>query len=733
MHGKLLKVLFAAVVVSALAFPFLLALEKVSEADTFWHLKTGEWILSHGTIPRTDPFSATVYGKPWFDWEWLFQAAIYSVYAWGGFKALVVAKAAVVSLTGLVIFQTCRRNGAGSPLAALLVMATFVAARERLEVRPDVMMLFFAAVTGSLLEAARRGKLLWLWGLPLVLVLWVNMNASFPLGIAVAGIYGLVHGTELALRKEWRCVLLIATTLLLACAACLVNPFGVELVRHAIEQIRGSSQLGAIGEWQPTRLRLLTEPNWALTVFWWLFWLNPAVLIVALAIKRREFLWSHALVVAGMSVLAWRCNRFTALYAIVTAPILAHGLAVIRAKTAGKEHSDWGEATARVVAGITAAWLIFVVVTNRWAVAENRPPKFGVGVDGSVVPLRALSMMAKLPSGLNVFNTFLSGGPLLWEAYPQWRPFCDGRAELYGRDFADRYRRAMSDPTDWEAWMRERSVSVAYLQYGTANDRALLQYMVKSHVWDLLYFDHAACIFVHQSSWAKLRADKHLTDFKPVRVTDTNAVLAYAHSLADETGAGNSYRRARVVATVGNFLMAIGAVDTAAALFQDAVAINPRPSEAWMNLAVINLDEGKPTRALEFTEKLLAMNPRYFYARLLQAQIKANNGDLDGAVADADIVASDQPHSAQAWLLRAQLAARQGDRPAAIRAIQRTIAEDVEDAHLYLFLGELLVAEGRTNEAVAAYKNCLQLWNGPPKARAQIEAELVKLRPAAMK
>ena len=102
-------------------------------------------------------------------------------------------------------------------------------------------------------------------------------------------------------------------------------------------------------------------------------------------------------------------------------------------------------------------------------------------------------------------------------------------------------------------------------------------------------------------------------------------------------------------------------------------------------------------------------------------------------MADTDVVVTEQPHSAQAGLLRAQLAARQGDRPGAIRAIQRTIAEDVEDTHLFLFLGELLVAEGRTNEAVGAYEKCLQFWNGPPKAREQIEADLAKLRTPATK
>ena len=117
MRGKLLKLLSAIVVALALSFPFLLALAKISESDTFWHLKTGEWIVSHGAIPRVDPFSATVNGKPWLDWEWLFQVGIYVLYAWAGFKALVVGKAVIVFLTGVVLFLACRQNGARVALA----------------------------------------------------------------------------------------------------------------------------------------------------------------------------------------------------------------------------------------------------------------------------------------------------------------------------------------------------------------------------------------------------------------------------------------------------------------------------------------------------------------------------------------------------------------------------------------------------------------------------------------
>jgi tetratricopeptide (TPR) repeat protein len=401
---------------------------------------------------------------------------------------------------------------------------------------------------------------------------------------------------------------------------------------------------------------------------------------------------------------------------------------VVREKFAAKKQSVWGQATAEIAAGFAAAFLIVVVVTNRWAIAESRPANFGVGVDESIVPTRALSVMMLLPPGLNLFNTYLSGGPLIWTGYPQWRSFCDGRANLYGREFVDRYRQALYDPAEWENWMRQRFVSVAFIQYGTADDRALLQYLVKSRIWDLLYFDHAACIFVHQSCWAALRADRALKVLTPVHVTDVKAVLAYTHKLADEVAAHDPYTRARVVTTMGNFLMAIGAVDTAKALFEDAIAIHPRTSEAWMNLAAINLDAGHNERAMELTEKLLAINPRYFYARLMQAQIKAIDGDLDAAAAETGAVLDKQPHSAQAWLLRAQLAARQGDRATAIQAIQRAVAEHVEDPHLYLFLGQFLAADGRTNEAVAAYQKCLATWRSPSSQRNQIEADLARLQ-----
>ena len=716
MQIKLPKFLTALVVVLALVFPLLLALEKIHESDAFWHLRTGEWILTHAQIPRVDSYSSTVAGKPWLDWEWLFQAAMYVVYAAGGFNALVIAKAVMSALTGLLIFETSRRNGTGLLLAATVVMLAFVAARERLEMRPDLALLLFAAATMAMLEAARRGRLKWLWCLPLLQVIWVNCHASFPLGIFLVAAYGMALGVEFAVKRQWRSCGLVVSVLALTCGACLVNPYGIGLIEHAIAQTRYASPASAIGEWQPTRQLLFTEPNWALRVFWWLFWLNPLFLIARLAVERRQFPWAHVLVVAGMSVLALRANRFTAIYAVVTAPILAGAVTQIAKKTVGtRSHALLRLAGATTVCAL-AVFLIWAVVTNRWPQDEDRAARFGLGVDEQTVPFRALSALDQLSASPGLFNTFSSGGLLIWKSVPRRRVFIDGRANLYGREFLDEYRAAMRDPEKWEAWMRERDVSIVFVEYGT-DDGVLLRHLAESPAWSLVYFDHAACIFT--------RAGRASTQ---VPWNDAHAVWQYAHRVADEVAGADPYAWGRALATMANFLMICSRTNSAERLFAEAVAANPRISEAWMNLGVIERNRGQFDRAMELINQLLAHNPDYYPARIMRAEITARRGHVDAAVAEVEEVLWRVPRSAEAWSVRAQLAVQQGDGEKAIRALQRVVAVQADDPTVYWFLARLLAGQGSTDEAIRAYENCLRFWVGSPEKKRQIEGELKKLR-----
>jgi tetratricopeptide (TPR) repeat protein len=756
MQTRLFRLLMFLVVAAALAFPFFLALEKIHKPDVFWHLATGEWILAHGQMPHTDPFSSTVHGKPWMDWEWLFQVAIRVTYAQGGFNALVIVKAVVVMLAALVLFGTSRRNGAKPLLAALGVLAAFVAVRDRLEVHPDVLMFLFAAMMLAMLEAARlgakdsgRGHHWWLLGLPVVEVIWVNVHASFLLGLCLVGAYGFVHGIEFAAKKQWRCFSLILVVNVLMLAACLVNPYGWRLIGHVVEQSYSAGPAGMISEWFPTRRLLIEYPNWALWTFWVLFWLTPLALVARLLIERRGFPWAHALVVAGMSALALKANRFTGLYAVVTVPILAgalapilSGLAVAWQRIVGPERPNGfspspplrsaGRHALQFVAilfvGALAVFLNLVVISNRWSVYENRVARFGTGVDEQSVPLRALGVMKNLPPEPGLFNTIVSGGALIWELYPEWRVFADGRANLYGRAFIDQYRTALANPLEWEKWMRARGVGVAYIQYGPEDDAVLLRHLAKSPAWQLFYFDHAACIFLSRSTLEKLSPQAKALGTMPEQSSHAAAAQSYAHRLADEVAGQNSYDRARVLTTIGSFLMTIEEPAAARPLFEEAVVLSPEISSAWMRLAQLALQEKKLDDALSFTSQLLARNPRFYQARLMQAQIRAVQGDLNGALASVEQVLRQQPHSAKAWFVRAQLWVREGNRPEAIRALRCVIAEGSEDAGVYIFLARLLEKEGRNEEAIQAYENCLRIWPGTPEQREPFQRQINILR-----
>ena len=43
--------------------------ELLSDSDTGWHIRTGEWILRNHQVPTRDLFSFTKNGQTWFAWE----------------------------------------------------------------------------------------------------------------------------------------------------------------------------------------------------------------------------------------------------------------------------------------------------------------------------------------------------------------------------------------------------------------------------------------------------------------------------------------------------------------------------------------------------------------------------------------------------------------------------------------------------------------------------------------
>src|SRR5260370_18762699 len=68
----------------------------LGDGDTGWHIRTGDYILEHHTVPHKDIFTFTRPNEPWFAWEWLSDALFSWIHqGWGLEVSVLMAGVAV--------------------------------------------------------------------------------------------------------------------------------------------------------------------------------------------------------------------------------------------------------------------------------------------------------------------------------------------------------------------------------------------------------------------------------------------------------------------------------------------------------------------------------------------------------------------------------------------------------------------------------------------------------------
>src|SRR5690348_3708616 len=117
----------------------------LSDCDTGWHIRTGEWIIRNHQIPARDMFSFTKTGAPWFAWEWLSDI----VFAWlnnhGGLATVVVAAILVIAATFTSLFRLALRRSNPIIAVAVTMLAAATSALHWLA-RPHLLSLLFTVL-----------------------------------------------------------------------------------------------------------------------------------------------------------------------------------------------------------------------------------------------------------------------------------------------------------------------------------------------------------------------------------------------------------------------------------------------------------------------------------------------------------------------------------------------------------------------------------------------------------
>jgi hypothetical protein len=476
-------------------------LDALSDPDVWWHIRLGDWIISHHQIPAGELFAYTAFGNPLVAHEWLSETIFAALAAVGGL-ALVTLVMGVVAWSGmLATLLRGRIRGAGPVVLAIGLVLGARVAEPVLGTRPQVFTFALVCWTLWIAESYLRtgGRRRWL--LPPLFLLWANLHAGFIAGI---GFLVIVLIAEV-IKQRWsfgpvaprqRIAGLAVAVGASALAAC-VNPYGPSLFVFAATTGATERAKGII-EWQ--------SPNFADPAEWVLLalLLTFAALTVAMlarrGLRRRVDLRDLALAAAG-AALALTSLRNTALcVAVMVPPWMAMAADVVR-EVAGRRArsaataSPTRRAPVMGVALIAAAVLGLGVVGAR--VAATATPQ-GIA---AAYPSCATAVLARSPTTQRVFSAYGTGGFVIDRLWPHASVYEYGESISLGTAVFDDYLRIAAGDT----------TSPSALQLLTASDTTAVLYskgaltdeLDHAPRWTLVADDHGSLLYVRgATSWA---------------------------------------------------------------------------------------------------------------------------------------------------------------------------------------------------------------------------------------
>ena len=383
--------------VACAALPMaLLAAGPLYDTDGWWHLRTGELILRHGSVPRVDPYSWTARGEPWQPNAWLSDVFFALLHRAGGLVALSLFKAAAVVALCVVLYAVGRRAGAPRVACAIAGVGAVAAMFLYVVERPQtISFLLFPAVL-VLADAALRGSRRAAVAAAALFVVWANAHGVVVTGLAAVVALAAGHAMQ---TRAWRRPLLLGGVWAMA---TLVTPFGVETYLHAAS-IRSASR--GIREWQ--HFDPFASPDR------YIGWFVAAAVVALLATGRwrRPSVVLPAALLAALTVDAMRNGP---LLVVVLVPEVALGIGRVRLPTL-----EFGRVFAALV---VAVWAILTYVLVPFAVDNAGTPRTG---DFST------ALVAAIPPGCRLLNEYHQGGFVIWKR-PDVPVSQDGRNDVYG-------------------------------------------------------------------------------------------------------------------------------------------------------------------------------------------------------------------------------------------------------------------------------------------------------------
>ena len=462
----------------------------LGDGDTGYHIRTGEFILDAGRVPRVDIYSFITPTLKWTAHEWLSEVIMAIIYRTSGLTGIVVFFAIILATTHWLLYAVLRTKCDDILLCTIVTVLATVTASSHWLARPHLFSLPLLLIWYHLLDQFQSHEKPTLKYLPILMLLWVNLHGGFMLGIVLltiylAGnlIYSLTDSPATALQHRAKARALSLTTLL-TIAACIVNPVGIEIFWFPFRVTSDRFIMDWVVEFM--------SPNFHHALpFKYMF----IAVIAALALARTRLNLIEAALLIFVSYMALYSVRHVSVFAIVVAPILLKMSSGI-AESLPRRLSEFYQARRKLFADLDAQLVgkLWPAVAVSMVLGLALTGAVRVSFNDKIFPVAAVEFLKREKLSGNMFNNDEFGDYLIFSAWPQYRVFTDGRSDMYGEKHGSPYLKVAGVQPGWKDILQRYAVSWIFFPTQTALSAALLE----QPDWHAIYSDKVATIFVRK-------------------------------------------------------------------------------------------------------------------------------------------------------------------------------------------------------------------------------------------
>lgn len=467
----------------------LLGISQIGETRTLLHLKSGQYLISHGFLPPAkDVFSYTASDRKWVNLSWLFDIVMSGVHSLAGGIGLSLIQGLIAGVAFGLLVHTVRpsiRTWWGSICAVLALLACY----PQFTIQPELIsILGISFVLWQLVRVEESQQPRQLWLLVPAIWLWAQLDQRAWLGWALIVVWAIGEWMSRSATATLDAKLLLK----IACVSVAVtgiHPFLWESWLAPVRMYLTDYPALRLAYPQPSVSDQVFYPIWR--EFHWTALHHrtiaslvlAAATLVTLLLNRSQARWSHVLAFVVFNSLSAIATHEFAAAGLVNCVICTLNAQAWYKEKFGQVYSiDWRELLfsrgGRAVTVLSFFALAWLILSGR--IDGPARKRTGIGFEGNLAS--AMSDYEKMGDLIDdhPFNySFRQGDLMIWGGL---KTFVDSRAGLFyasGTGDANvmttffKTRRALqpgsADPDVWKATFDKYQIRQALTRLNSPN------------------------------------------------------------------------------------------------------------------------------------------------------------------------------------------------------------------------------------------------------------------------